>query len=256
MKIRRILVAMCALFLVSMTMIGIGVDAKSSKASKTSKALSNCDKAMLQFMAKHGKGIAAFTAKYSKRFDANAALNALNAINSGQVSDAAEADKLVRMRFKTLAPDQKRAVWIAKFNRLSEDDFTPDQFAFIQKVKGLVETLKFDGTDDGEAVGKEVYTGKHLFGRRQMYHLFGTLKPASGDIETGKIKGPDQNGATYQKASLQTVYCNCSYFEWDDYCSWWYGQGSSCWSSGQTGCTHTFPCGTLLTGVCNGLCRN
>jgi hypothetical protein len=248
-------IALAALVILSFAALIPAVNANETKAKKATE----CEKQAAKFLAKHGKDVNAFAVRFSKKFDADAAYMAIGLIRPGQVADAAEAEKLVRSKFQKLSPDQRREVWLAKFNRLSEDDFTPAQWAFIQRQKETVKGLKFDGTDDANAVGEEIKSGKDLFGRRQLYHLFGSLKPASGDVEVGKTKGSAQDGAIFQKASMttaQTVYCNCSYFDWDDFCSWWYGQGSHCVTSSQSGCTHTAPCGWLLTGVCNGLCRN
>lgn len=246
-----ILSILCALA----CLLGVGAAVASGGRRAVKKEATKCEIATAAFNAKWGQELKAFHAQYAgQAFEPMRTAQAIGQ-KPGKVSSPQEWDQVVKSKYFTLDPEQKRAVWLAKLNALEEIDYTPAQWAFIQGQKEVVAGLKFDGTDDVKELSEKMKDGFDLFGKRQFFQIFGALRPRTGDVDAGKIKAKPEGEVKVIKASANFQACTCAAaVSFDDFCSWWYGPTWRCVQN-HMNCGHTGGCGWYFTAICDGLCR-
>ena len=167
-------------------------------------------------------------AEFSARYALSSPALALAAI---QESDSVE---LARSKYLSLAPERRKAVWQAKFAQVDAGKYAPARARVIKKAIELIDTLKFDGSDDVQpvrALGDEV---REVFDKGEATALFASLSASP----------------SLMKASASLGKCNCSQI--DNWCN----EGYTClFSPGMWYCSYqSWGCGLFWIYPCDGMC--
>jgi hypothetical protein len=191
--------------------------------------LTECEKTRL----KYAPQIAAFRATYmTGAFNAPAAW--------GDMAQSTEA--IARLKFQELTPDQRRAVWQAKFDQLDVSDYTDTQQGVIREFVSNLKTKKYDGTDNNASDKPLIERAKANFKKSELVDLFASLKATGSVMQKAAGKLPEP--------------CKCNGSTWgglDDFCGTW-NPGDKCYVDGF--CIWAgIGCGWGWSAVCDGVCR-
>jgi hypothetical protein len=187
--------------------------------------------------AKAAPVVAAFKAKYLAGGAFNLAAPYRNIQETDNIYNA-------KAKFAALSPEQRRQVWLNKFNILTNDkkafgDYTEAQKAFIVKFRDEV-LPSFNFSEDAdpevrkaqlEPISLEI---RSLFKKSDARLLFASLTTAES-LNIVKV------------AAQVTPNCECA-FGLDDFC----GPYVCMWS--HMPCNQVYGCGILWTAKCLGMC--
>lgn len=176
--------------------------------------------------------IAPKVAAFQRKFAASPSPMILTAI---QDSDSVE---LARGKYVSLTPEKRKAVWRAKFDQIAISKYAPARARIIEKGSALIDTLKFDGTDDIQPIKAFEAEAKEVFDKSEMVSIFGSLTASPSLMKA-------MSGAVGK--------CNCNLNDEGFYCP--EGYPHCFFSPGIFFCTVSdWGCSLFWVSPCNGMC--